>query len=414
MVTLLICAHPKSGLHRAPKSDCRAFSSHDFVPMVPRHFHYRVASCLCVFFHEQTARMTSAPSFSPNDSSSLRQQAIGWMVRRNDEGWTAQDEALFQDWLSADPQHAQMYAQCDGRWAQLDAMPADLLAGMRSKLKADKAHASAMQARSIRTQASRRYFLFWPATSALTMAAVGGVGYMAWQSLQAQPLSVQAYRTERGRQQSIVLTDGSRLRMDTATRLEVRMYRQRREVHLENGQAVFEVQHDGRPFHVLAASHRVTVVGTRFSVRYTPDIPGNDGVQIAVEEGKVRVAALHAAEIDSGGYDLQAGQLLTAGEQLQVDGRGGAGEVVRLSADGIAPWREQRVSFVDVPLSQALAELERYGSTGLVVHDPKVAALRLSGTFDPMMVSALHKALPRVLPVRLEERKGVTEVLSIK
>ena len=37
-----------------------------------------------------------------------------------------------------------------------------------------------------------------------------------------------------------------------------------------------------------------------------------------------------------------------------------------------------------------------------------------AGTFDPMMVSALHKALPRVLPVRLEARNGVTEVLPVK
>lgn len=359
--------------------------------------------------------MTTASSFPSSDPPQLRRQALGWMVRRNDAGWTAQDEALFQHWLSADLLHAQMYAQCDGRWAQLDAMPAELVAGLRRKLEADKAQqAREMHTKPHRAQASRRHFLFWPATSALTMAAMGGVGYMAWQHLQAQPLSVQAYHTDRGQQQSIVLADGSRVRLDTATRLEVRMFRQRREVRLLDGQAMFKVQHDGRPFHVLAAGHRVTVVGTRFSVRYTPDIPGNDGVRVAVEEGKVRVAALHDTEVDGGTYDLMAGQLLTAGEQLQADGRGGAGDIVSVSAEGIAPWREQRVSFVDVQLSQALAELERYRPTGLVVRDAKVAALRLSGTFDPMMAGALHKALPRVLPVRLEARHGVTEVLPIK
>lgn len=365
--------------------------------------------------YDPTVRMMTAPSFSYSDPPQLRKQALDWMVRRNDAGWTAKDEALFQHWLSADSRHAQMYAQCDGHWAQLDAMPADLVAGMRRKLETDKAQqAREMNTKPHRAQASRRHFLFWPATSALTMAAIGGVGYMAWQHLQAQSLSVLAYHTDRGQQQSIVLTDGSRVRLDTATRLEVRMFRQHREVRLLDGQAMFEVQHDGRPFHVLAAGHRVTVVGTRFSVRYTPDIPGNDGVQVAVEEGKVRVAALHGTELDGGTYDLMAGQLLTAGEQLQADGRGGAGDIVGVPADGFASWREQRVSFVDAPLSQALAELERYRPTGLVVRDAKVAALRLSGTFDPMMVGALHKALPRVLPVRLETRDGVTEVLSIK
>lgn len=415
MKTLQTCVRQKSVLQRAPEHDCRAFPSHDFVPTPLCHIHYRVASGLCVFFYELTARMTTAPSFSSSDPPQLRQQALGWMVRRNDAGWTVQDEALFQHWLSADPRHAQMYAQCDGRWSQLDAMPAHLVAGLRRKLEADKAQeAREVHTQPHRAQASRRHFLFWPATSALTMAAMGGVGYMAWQHLQAQPLSVQAYHTGRGQQQSIVLADGSHVRLDTATRLEVRMFRQRREVRLLDGQAMFEVLHDGRPFHVLAAGHRVTVVGTRFSVRYTPDIPGNAGVQVAVEEGKVRVAALHGPEVDGGTYDLMAGQLLTAGEQLRADGLGGAGDIVSVPADGIALWREQRVSFVNAPLSQALAELERYQPTGLVVRDAKVAALRLSGTFDPMMVGALHKALPRVLPVRLETRHGVTEVLPIK
>lgn len=417
MEMLQTCALPKSDLHPAPKHDCRALPPHNAIPIFLCSSNYRVESGLRVFFDEPTADMTTTPSLSSNDPPQLRQQVLGWLVRRNDAGWTAQDETLFQHWLSADPRHAEMYAQCDSHWAQLDAMPADLVASMRRKLKEDKAPASAARvkhAKPQRVQASRRSFLFWPATSALTMAAIGGVGYMAWQHLQAQPLSVQAYQTERGQQQNIALSDGSHLRMDTATRLEVRMFRQRREVRLLDGQAVFEVQHDGRPFHVLAASHRVTVVGTRFSVRYTPDIPGNDGVQVAVEEGKVRVAALRETEVDGGSYDLLAGQLLTAGQQLQTDGRGGAGEVTSLSASGIAPWRQQRVSFLDVPLSQALAELERYRPTGLVVRDAKVAALRLSGTFDPMMVNALHKALPRVLPVRLEERHGVSEVVSDK
>lgn len=354
--------------------------------------------------------MTAQTSL-PEDARQLRQQALDWLVRRKDAGWTAQDEAHFQDWLNADPRHADSYALCDERWSQLDTMPADLVAGMRRKLSADKAQASAAAGRS---QPSRRRFLAWPTASALTMAALGGVGYMAWQHLQAQPLSVQAYQTERGQQRNIALADGSRLRLDTATRLEVRMFRQRREVHLLDGQAVFEVQHDGRPFHVLAGHHRVTVVGTRFSVRYTPGIPGNEGVQVAVEEGKVRVAALQAAEVESGSYDLQSGSLLSSGQQIAADDQGSLGEVSSVSADGIAPWREQRVSFVDVPLSQALAELERYRPMGLLVRDAGVAALRLSGTFDPMAVVALHKALPRVLPVRLLERNGITEVVPAR
>ena len=59
-----------------------------------------------------------------------------------------------------------------------------------------------------------------------------------------------------------------------------------------------------------------------------------------------------------------------------------------------------------LPLSQALAEFERYGPTRLAVRDPAVAAMRLSGTFDPRHLDNFRKALPKVLPVRLLDPQG--------
>nr|WP_081593462.1 FecR domain-containing protein [Thauera linaloolentis] len=336
---------------------------------------------------------------------------MDWFVRRRDAGWQSDQEPAFQAWLAADPRHTEAYQRCSRQWNELDGMPADLLANMRRNLVRDKARPAAGQAPAV---PSRRRFLLWPAYSAMA-AVVGGVGYVTWQHLQAQPIYTQAFQTARGQQQNVQLSDGTRLRLDTATRLEVSYYRQRREVRIIGGQAVFEVQAAvGSPFHVLAGPMRVTVAGTRFLVRYTPDLPGNASVQVAVEEGAVRVARLVPAEAEQGRYDLLAGTLLLAGQQIAADEQGELGPIAAVVADGIAPWREQRVSFVDVPLGQALAELERYRSTGLVVPDPAVAALRLSGTFDPMNPAALRAALPRVLPVRLHDRGGHFEVAPIR
>jgi transmembrane sensor len=351
---------------------------------------------------------------STDDADRLQQEAMDWFVRRRDGGWNAQGEMRFQEWLAADARHAQRYAQCAAQWQQFDAMPKDLVARMRRQLASDQAQERAQNAqRAPQFSATRRRFWAWPAASTMALAA-GGVGYAAWWRLQAQPLDVQAFATERGQQRSVRLPDGSQLRLDTATQIEVRLYRQRRELHLLDGQVALEVQADGRPFHVLAGTTRVTVVGTKFSVRYTPLIAGNAAARVAVEEGKVRVAALRPEEMQHGNYDLQAGRLLVAGQQVVVDAQGAAGAPRVLASEGMAPWRDQRVSFEDVPLSQALAELERYHATGLRVRDPQVAALRLSGTFDPMATSALHKALVRVLPVRVESRGDWSEVISIR
>lgn len=331
-----------------------------------------------------------------HDAARLRAEALEWFVRRRDAGWRSADETAFQAWLAADPRHAGAYAQCSGQWHALDDMPADLVARMRRHL----AHGQAAPA------PSRRRFLAWPALSAVASVAIGGVGYAAWRQFQAWPTYTQALHTGRGQQLDAQLPDGTRLRLDTATRLEAAYDRRQRQVRLLDGQVVFAVQADAaRPFQVLAGPLRVTVVGTRFAVRHTPGLPGNAGVQVAVEEGRVRVQRL------APGAEPLAGLLLTAGQQIAADAQGALGPVAAVPAGGIAPWRAQRISFVDVPLSQALAELERYGPTGLVLRGPEVAALRLSGTFDTQAADTLRKALPRVLPVRLRERDGQTEVL---
>uniref|UniRef100_UPI0028B1E1FA FecR family protein n=1 Tax=Comamonas sp. TaxID=34028 RepID=UPI0028B1E1FA len=206
----------------------------------------------------------------------------------------------------------------------------------------------------------------------------------------------------------------SQLRLDTATRLEVVYYRDRREVLLHEGQAVFSVQASAqRPFHVLSGPVGITVVGTRFSVRYTPGLAGSDGVRVAVEEGQVRVVRRDGAP-GPALAQIAGAQTLGAGQQINADGQGRLGSLQPVAAEGFAPWREHRISFVNTPLSQALAEFERYGSTGLTISDPAVAALRLSGTFDPGDTPTLRKLLPHALPVRLQPVAGGLEIGALR
>jgi transmembrane sensor len=227
--------------------------------------------------------------------------------------------------------------------------------------------------------------------AALVLGTVFGVmEVMGWSPWQSPPQFAQAFAAPPGQQTQVQLPDGSLLRLDTSTQLDVALYAQRREVRLAQGQAMFQVQGDAaRPFDVLAGPVRITVVGTRFAVRYTPGMAGYDGVRVAVEEGRVQVAAPGAAPV-----------LLTAGQQVVTDATGTLGPVVAVPPSGIAPWRAHRVSFDDTPLAQALAELGRYGPTGITLQDPQLGALRLTGTFDPRHLDNFVRALPRVLPVR--------------
>ncbi|MEG1735218.1 MAG: FecR domain-containing protein [Comamonas sp.] len=337
---------------------------------------------------------------SPN--SDLDAEALEWFARYSDAHDAAYSDAAFRNWLVGHPDRETAFSRWQGNWRQLDALPQSGVERLRLQLKKDQADSVKKSRASERKSSHWSALIPQAALSAVVMALVIGSGYMAWDHWQQQPLFAHIYQTERGQQLSVQLPDGSRLRLDTATRIEVSLYRQRREVKLPQGQAVFEVQKDAaRSFDVIAGNTKVTVVGTRFSVRNTAGSP----VQVAVEEGKVRVSP-------RGNAPESAAVLLTAGQQVVAGADGHAGPVGAIATAGIAPWRDGRITLENVPLSEALAEFERYAPTHMVVRDTTVGALRLSGTFDPQKLAHFRYALPKVLPVRLKVNGDLTEIVA--
>ncbi len=367
----------------------------------------------------------------PADSSlsDLERQALEWFVRLNG-GLSLPEERALQDWLAADPAHGVALSRWQGDWNLLDMLPREGVEALRREVAAAKAaqrrpEAPVDSVPHVPGSPFRRSF--WRrltgervprAALACAVVMMSCGSYLAWRHWQLQPLYAQNFASERGQQLRVELPDGSRLLLDTATRAEAVLYRQRREVRLPEGQAVFSIKGDPScPLDVLAGPLRITVVGTRFSVRFTPGISGRNGVQVAVEEGRVRVASLAGAQKTAGlpiGEAPPAVVELTAGQQVASDAAGVLGPVAVIPVAGMAPWRDNRVSFDNTPLDQALAEFERYGDTRLKVGDQAVAALRLTGTFDPRQLDNFIRVLPQVLPVRLREQGGSIEILPQK
>ncbi len=352
--------------------------------------------------------------------------AAGWVVRRHD-GLTPEEEAELQAWLAADPAHTRALAQVEDVWGRMDELPDEGVVALKAGLPSHEAgtalppsvaipgpqHHPRLPSSAHPASPGRRSWLIGLGRlipQAVVAFSIVGVVWYGWNIWQHQPTFQQSFATARGEQKKVNLPDGSILWLDTATQAEVALYRQRREVRLTDGQALFAVQSNSdQPFDVLAGSTRVTVVGTRFSVRRTRSGLGAGGsVSVAVEEGRVRIAsdsATHKAGDAGASVELGAGQSVTA------DAAGELGPVTHEGASA-ALWREGRVSFSGTPLAQALAEFERYGDTGLVIRDPAVGALKVNGSFDLRQVGAFARALPRVLPVRLSTRNGQTEITA--
>lgn len=357
------------------------------------------------------------------DSPPLDAEAALWLARRLD-GLTPAEDAELRAWLAGDPARGARLEQLAGVWGQLGELPAADIAKLRAACCAAPTplpeHAlppqtpprdrmSARPEPRPRAAAWQGLMPQWVMAGLIALVVMGG-GWLGWNHWQQQPTFTQNLVTERGQQLIATLPDGSRLRLDTATRLEVRLYRQQREVRLAEGQALFEVQADPqRPFHVVAGALRITVLGTRFSVRHSPQ----GSVGVTVEEGRVRVTRAAPSSAPGAAPAAAAGIVLTAGQRVQADARGQPGAVVRIDPRNELAWREGRVVFEGTPLAEAIAEIERYVDTGLVIDDPAVAALRLNGSFDLRRAHTFRQVLPRALPVRLLARAdGKTKIVA--
>lgn len=381
---------------------------------------------------------TPAPLLTPDQAGqdALVAEAALWQVRRQD-GLTAEEEQQFQNWLALDGGRADALQAIERVWSGLAELPPAAVAQLRAGAQATPAPQAAQAPQAAPAQAvrptqpnqirssslpastDRPGWRSWlpalpnlsglarPLATAMVAVSVCGAGWLGWRHWQAQPLFAETYATARGQLLDVTLPDGSLLKLDTATRAEVTLYRDRRLVRLAEGQAMFTVTPDtSRPFDVLTGRMQVTVVGTRFSVRNTRSGLHQEGVGVQVEEGRVRVTMLDQ------GQPVAAPVLLTAGQYVQSAADGRLLAVQQQSASGAMSWREGRVDFERTPLAQALAEFERYGATRLVIRDPQVAALRVNGSFDLRHAEAFSKTLPLVLPVQLSVRDGQTEIVS--
>lgn len=335
--------------------------------------------------------------------------AAEWHTRRED-GLGPAEEAQFQHWLAADPAHARAYGRLDQGLGALRRLPG----GQADQLGAPTqpgtpAHAAPHRRERPAHPPARRAWRISPTAIALgcVLLAATGLGWHAWH----QPTFTHQYATQRGQRVNATLPDGSELALDVATRASATLYRDRREVQLSQGQALFTVAPDpGKPFRVLAGPARITVTGTRFSVRYAASGGQAGAVEVAVEEGTVAVDGAASPSSAPG-----AAVRLTAGQAVQVSAAGTVGEIAAVPVAGVALWRKGLVRFSDTPLSEVIAELERYGPTGLVVEDPQVAGLRLGGSFETARPGALAQVLPQILPVRLRPRgDGMQEVVSAR
>lgn len=306
--------------------------------------------------------------------------AAGWAARLASDQATPQDRADFERWALENP---------EGR-AEYERM-VDLL-GMITVAGADPvSRARLRSSRNAQTLGRRSVMAMGVAAAAAVFAVV------ITPSLMNRPL---VFETRVGEMRTVALEDGSTVVMNVGSRLRVRMGDGERRLWLDHGEARFEVAKDARrPFRVFAGDQEVRALGTVFDVRRL-----DGAVRVVLEEGAVGLYEVVAAEpvraAATGAPDL----VLRPGQQATV----ARDDLIVATADAqvTGAWRFQRMILDDRPLGEAVAEINRYGPRAIVIDDPEVAALRVSGVFRTDDPEAFVQAVGAVLPVRVAAQDG--------
>jgi transmembrane sensor len=230
----------------------------------------------------------------------------------------------------------------------------------------------------------------------LAAAAVAAVTVLAVlpviRSMQSVPPVVTVVETAFGENRDVPLSDGSVVSAGAQSVLWATLTSESREVTLERGEAFFRVAKDpDRPFIVKVGTTTVTAVGTAFNVRRA-----GERAVVSVAEGTVKV-------------DVQAHQQrtvartarLSVGQQLSIDAADGGASIQTVDAIGIAAWREGRLQYRKEPLRSVVADVTRYSARDIVIANPQIADLQITGTVFANDVDSWLKGLETALPVRV-------------
>lgn len=302
------------------------------------------------------------PSLNP-----LLDEAAGWFARLNTNTISHADLAAFRTWRAV-PEHADAYAQIEHIW------------GKAAGLSDDADIQAAVAAVKPRRSAGSRITDLWRALARRPMLGIGlAVAAGALAMLSPRLVDGDLYATRIGEQRTVRLADGSRIQLDTDSRVKVRLSGGRRDIDLVRGQALFDVAHDpSRPFTVRAGQTEVRALGTRFDVRRF-----SDSVKVTLLEGRVEVRRRRDHSVKP--WSLEPGQQVLSGLAPSSPRR--------VDVAAATSWTQGQLVFRDTPLSAAIAEVNRYSTRPITLDSDRLSDEPINGVFQTDDTDAFLKAV---------------------
>jgi transmembrane sensor len=319
----------------------------------------------------------------------VRQAAAQWVVRLDDASCSAEDRAAFEAWRGQGPEYEAAFEREADAWERLGRLRV-----MSPPAAAPNANLLAPRKRLSLWKPVRLDAKVW----ARAAAVVGAVGMVAAGVISTT--ATKAYATAIGERRVIVLSDNSRIELNTNSKVLVRYRKGAREVRLVRGEALFAATPDSRPFIVTAAGTQLeTTDAAQVAVRVKGDVAA-----VTVKSGAVDV------DLKDGAKDARQ----SAGVAAVYTPAGG--RVQRISTaemDRSLAWRQGAIALNGQTLEQAVAEFNRYNRQRISVDDRSVSGLRLAGYFQSTEPGSFVSAVTSTFPVRAKrDAEGVIHLTA--
>lgn len=335
--------------------------------------------------------MTAFRDLSPDQQKAL-EEAAGWRLR------LARDPSLgssaeYLHWCS-DPRNVHAREAVGKGWSSvgaLDTAPEMLELRRQALARLRRAGASRWGTRKIKAGAAA--------------LAIGVIGAAALYLALFLPTS-SYYKTDIGERRIVALPDGSRISMDSDTRVHVTYQKMARSITLDRGRSRFDVAHDpSRPFTVAVGPQTVVAVGTSFDVERL-----QSRVVITLIQGQVVIKGAEGAAPTATTGQAQDSIALKPGEQLVLS-RNVRPAIVAADLQVARAWEAGRLLFRDEPLGDAVARVNRYTAHPIKV-DPSIASIRISGVFNAGDIGSFVSGVTSYFPVKVSTTESDSILLE--
>jgi transmembrane sensor len=311
-------------------------------------------------------------------ANTIDDEASIWLVRLDNGNLSDQSRKELKAWLSADKRHQ----------VALKSM-ADIWDGMDEVLL------------NIDDENSSKNVSLWPILKPIfePFALAASASFLAIFIWLFMPTNVQkdSYATLIGQQMDARFDDGSIIHLNTNTRIETEFSDEKRIIKLIKGEALFEVAHDpSRPFIVYAGDRLVQAIGTKFIVHLK-----SENVQVTVTDGKVKMSkvALNTKLTDIkelNNTSIQKDDVYIAKGEKVIASSNQTPKLTHIKPENIKrelAWLDGKLIFENEELFDVIEEINRYVDIQIVLKEPSLHNIRISGRFDLGDSEALIEAL---------------------